>query len=132
MSLSDPIADMLTRIRNACMVNKHSIPVPFSNLKKNILAVLEREGYIRGFSVNEVRQGVSELQVELKYSDGMPVIQKLERVSKPGRRSYTAIEDSPAYYNGLGTYILSTSKGLLSDREAREQNIGGEIICRVF
>lgn len=132
MSLSDPIADMLTRIRNACMVNKSTVVVPFSNLKKNILDVLEREGYIRGSKVNEVRTGVQEINVELKYNEGESVIQKLERVSKPGRRSYNGAENVPAYFNGLGISILSTSKGLLSDSEAREQKVGGEVICRVF
>lgn len=132
MAMSDPLGDMLTRIRNAQMARKAVVTSPASNLRANVLEVLQREGYIRGFSVSEVRKGVSELRIELKYHEGQPVIREITRVSKPGRRVYTKIKDLPRVYNGLGVAILSTPRGVMSDVEARTQNVGGEFLCKVF
>jgi len=130
--MTDPIADMLTRIRNGQQARKESIQSPASKIRANVLEVLQREGYIRGFSREEIRPGVAELKIELKYVDGEPVIREITRVSKPGRRIYSRVADLPRIYNGLGIAILSTPRGVMSDNEARAANIGGEIICRVF
>lgn len=132
MSMSDPLGDMLTRIRNGQMARKVTIPVPASKMRARVLDVLQREGYIRGYSWSEIKTGISELDVELKYSDGEPVIKEISRISRPGRRVYSGIDNLPRFYNGLGISILSTSKGVMSDSEAREQNVGGEVLCRVF
>jgi small subunit ribosomal protein S8 len=132
MSMSDPLGDMLTRIRNGQRVGKQTVCCPASKFRANVLDVLEREGFIRGFSWAELRTGVQELTIELKYADGEPVIREIDRVSTPGRRVYSKIKDLPRVYNGLGISILSTPRGVLSDAEAREANVGGEILCRVF
>ena len=132
MAMSDPLGDMLTRIRNGLHARKDAVPVPASKLRANVLEVLKREGYIRGYSWAELRPGVKELTVELKYHDGHPAIRELSRVSKPGRRVYSGIRDLGLHYNGLGISILSTPKGVMSDHEARTENVGGEILCRVF
>ncbi len=132
MSMTDPLGDMLTRIRNGQMARRTEITSPASKLRTNVLAVLEREGYIRGYQTREQRPGVSELIISLKYHEGRPVIQEMKRVSKPGRRVYSKIRDLNTVYNGLGISILSTPRGVLSDQEAREQNVGGEILCTVF
>jgi small subunit ribosomal protein S8 len=123
---------MLTRIRNGQQARKESIQSPASKIRANVLEVLQREGYIRGFSREEIRPGVAELKIELKYVDGEPVIREITRVSKPGRRIYSRVADLPRIYNGLGIAILSTPRGVMSDNEARAANIGGEILCRVF
>jgi small subunit ribosomal protein S8 len=132
MAMSDPLGDMLTRIRNGQRVGKTSVRAPASKLRSNVLEVLQREGYIRGFTLHEARPGVSELEIELKYHDGSPVIQEISRVSKPGRRVYSKLRELPSYYNGLGITILSTPRGVMSDQEARAANVGGEVLCRVF
>jgi len=132
MAMSDPLGDMLTRIRNGQRVGKSSVRAPASKLRSNVLEVLQREGYIRGFTLHEARPGVSELEIELKYHDGSPVIQEISRVSKPGRRVYSKLRELPSYYNGLGITILSTPRGVMSDQEARAANVGGEVLCRVF
>lgn len=132
MSLSDPLGDMLTRIRNGQQARKSSITSPASKLRSTVLEVLKREGYIRGYSQNEVRAGVAELQIELKYHEGQPVIQRIQRVSKPGRRVYSKIKDLGKVSNGLGISILSTPRGVMSDAEARAANVGGEVLCEVF
>jgi small subunit ribosomal protein S8 len=132
MSMSDPLGDMLTRIRNGQQAHKSVIQSPASKIRANVLEVLQREGYIRGFKRAEVRPGVAELMIELKYVDGEPVIRELLRVSKPGRRIYSRVSDLPRVYNGLGISILSTPRGVMSDNEARAANVGGEILCRVF
>jgi small subunit ribosomal protein S8 len=132
MAMSDPLGDMLTRIRNGQRVGKSVIQAPASKLRSNVLEVLKREGYIRDFRTEDERKGVSELRIELKYTDGLPVIQEISRVSKPGRRVYSKIKELPRYYNGLGITILSTPRGVMSDQEARAANVGGEILCRVF
>jgi small subunit ribosomal protein S8 len=132
MSLSDPLGDMLTRIRNGQHARMSTVESPASKLRSNVLEVLKREGYIRGYSQEEVRPGVANLRIELKYHEGEPVIKQIARVSKPGRRVYSKIADLPRFYNGLGIQILSTPRGVMSDNEARVQNVGGEVLCRVF
>ena len=132
MQLSDPLGDLVTRIRNGQRAGKNTIISPASKLRTNVLEVLKREGYIRGFSAGEERKGVETLTVELKYHDGQPVIRRIDRVSTPGRRVYSKIKDLPRVYNGLGISILSTPRGVMSDAEARAANVGGEVLCRVF
>lgn len=132
MTMTDPIADLLSRIRNAHKAKKAVVRCLYSKINLNILEVLKDEGYIRAYQVHSVREGVSEIEVELKYFEGMPVIQKIDRVSSPGRRTYASIEDLDKPSNGLGVYILSTSKGVISDSSARKLNVGGEVLCRVF
>ena len=132
MTMSDPIGDMLTRIRNGQRARQAAVASPASKLRANVLEVLKREGYIRGFSREQVRPGVSELRIELKYVDGEPVIREIARVSKPGRRIYSRIADLPRSFNGLGISILSTPRGVMSDNEARAAKVGGEVLCRVF
>ncbi|MFT8719822.1 30S ribosomal protein S8 [Acetobacter sp.] len=132
MSLSDPLGDMLTRIRNAQRARHAACVAPASKLRANVLEALKREGYIRGFSLEEVRKGISQIRIELKYSEGEPVIKEIHRVSRPGRRVYSKIKELPRVYAGLGVSILSTPRGVLSDAEARAANVGGEVLCRVF
>ena len=132
MSMTDPVADLLTRIRNGQQARKSAVKSPASRLRANVLDVLKREGYIRGFSEQEVRPGVRELLVELKYHEGVPVIREISRVSKPGRRVYSKIKELPKVRNGLGISILSTPRGVMSDAEARTHNVGGEVLCQVF
>ncbi len=132
MSMNDPIADLLTRLRNAQAAGHATTTVPASKMKANILDVLQREGYIRGYSTQEVRKGVRDIVVELKYFEGKPVIETIKRVSSPGRRLYKAIDDMKRVSNGLGISVISTSKGVLSDEEARQQHVGGEVICEVY
>jgi len=132
MSFSDPVGDMLTRIRNAQASGEKSVACPASKLRKSVLDVLQREGYIRGFSWAEIGSGMPEFTIELKYDEGTPVIKEITRVSKPGRRVYSKIKELPRVYAGLGVSILSTPRGVLSDAEARAANVGGEVLCRVF
>ena len=132
MTMSDPIGDMLTRIRNGQRARQAMVASPASKLRANVLEVLKREGYIRGFSREQTGPGISELRIELKYVDGEPVIREIARVSKPGRRIYSRIADLPRSYNGLGISILSTPRGVMSENEARAAKVGGEILCRVF
>jgi small subunit ribosomal protein S8 len=131
MNISDPIGDMLARIRNAQERGKSKVAIPPSRLRERVLEVLHREGFIRGFSTLE-KDGKSELEIELKYFDGAPVIKELNRVSKPGRRVYASVATLPSVYNGLGISILSTPKGVMTDADARAQNVGGEVLCTVF
>jgi len=132
MTMIDPLGDMLTRIRNAQMRKTSKVSTPGSRLRKNVLDVLQAEGYIRGYSTVDFENGRSEFEIELKYYDGEPVIREIERISKPGRRVYVSLRDIPRVANGLGVSILSTPKGVMSDAEARDQNVGGEVLCRVF
>ncbi len=133
MSMTDTIADMLTRIRNGQRTKLMFVSVPYSRTKCAILDVLKEEGYITSYKVVDVRAGIKSIEVVLKYSsNGGPAIKEITRVSKPGKRAYTAIDDLRGYYNGMGIYVLSTSKGVLSDRDARSAGIGGEVICKVF
>ncbi len=132
MSMSDPLGDMITRIRNA-QRSRHTVCVaPASKLRANVLEALKREGFIRGYAAEELRPGVAQLRIELKYSEGEPVIKEITRVSKPGRRVYSKIKELPRVYAGLGVSILSTPRGVLSDGEARAANVGGEVLFRIF
>ena len=132
MSMSDPLGDMITRIRNA-QRSRHTVCVaPASKLRANVLEALKREGFIRGYAAEELRPGVAQLRIELKYSEGEPVIKEITRVSKRGRRVYSKIKELPRVYAGLGVSILSTPRGVLSDGEARAANVGGEVLFRVF
>ncbi|HZP20046.1 MAG TPA: 30S ribosomal protein S8 [Bauldia sp.] len=131
MTMTDPIGDMLTRIRNAQMRKMSKVTTPASKLRQRVLDVLQAEGYIRGYTTVE-KSGYSEFDIELKYYDGEPVIREISRVSKPGRRVYASVKAIPRVNNGLGVSILSTPQGVMSDSEARDKNIGGEVICTVF
>ena len=132
MSMTDPLGDMLTRIRNGQMARKSAIKCPASRLRRNVLEVLKREGFIRGYEQAEVRPGISEINIELKYHEGDPVIRHMSRISTPGRRVYMGVKDVPQVRQGLGVSIVSTSKGVMSDASARQQNVGGEVLCTVF
>jgi len=132
MSFSDPLGDMLTRIRNGQKARKTTIVSPASKLRANVLEVLKQEGYIRDYSQEKVAEGMEQLKIELKYYENQPVIQAVDRVSKPGRRVYAKIKDLKPINNGLGVVVLSTPKGVLSDGKARELNVGGEVLCSVF
>lgn len=132
MTMTDPLGDMLTRIRNAQLRKKSKVLTPASKLRGNLLDVLKSEGYIRGYSKVEFDGGKSEFEIELKYFDGQPVIREISRVSKPGRRVYTSVQNIPRVANGLGVTILSTPKGVMADHSAREANVGGEVLCKVF
>ncbi|MBI4986550.1 MAG: 30S ribosomal protein S8 [Rhodocyclales bacterium] len=130
MSMTDPIADMLTRIRNAQMAEKVAVSMPSSKLKVSIAKVLKSEGYIDDFAVRE-NDGKAQLDIALKYYAGRPVIERIERVSKPGLRVYKGTDDLPRVMNGLGVAIVSTPKGVMTDRSARASNVGGEVLCIV-
>jgi small subunit ribosomal protein S8 len=130
--LVDPIGDMLTRIRNGQMRSLNKINIPFSNFRQKILEVLKKEGYIIDFNIDNGKKKIKFLSVDLKYYEGQPVIKEIKRVSKPGRRVYSKATSIPKVLNGLGLAILSTSKGVMSDVEAVKNNLGGEIICKVF
>ena len=132
MSMNDPLGDLLSRIRNAQMRNKSKVSTPGSKLRARVLEVLKNEGYIRDYSSVEHKDGRSEFEIDLKYFDGAPVIREIERVSRPGRRVYASVKALPRVNNGLGITILSTPKGVMADHEARDQNVGGEILCTVF
>ena len=132
MSTHDPIGDLITRIRNAQMRNKSKVSTPGSKMRANVLEVLKSEGYIRGYSEVKYDNGKAELQIELKYYEGASVIREIGRVSKPGRRVYVSVKSIPQVANGLGITILSTPKGVMADHQAREQNVGGEVLCSVF
>jgi small subunit ribosomal protein S8 len=132
MAVNDPIGDLITRIRNAQARNKAKVSTPGSHLRVRVLDVLKSEGYIRGYASVEHSDGRSELEIELKYFDGAPVIRAIERVSKPGRRVYASVKNLPRINNGLGVAIVSTPKGVMADHEARDANVGGEILFTVF
>ena len=132
MTVSDPLGDMLTRIRNAQLRNRTKVSTPASKLRARVLDVLREEGYIRGYAEIEYGGGKTEFEIELKYYDGSPVIREIRRVSTPGRRVYSSVQDLPTIANGLGVAILSTPKGVMSDTRARAENVGGEILCSVF
>jgi small subunit ribosomal protein S8 len=132
MSMTDPLGDMLTRIRNGQQARKDSILTPASKLRARVLDVLQREGYIRGYSEADSGTATAAIRIDLKYFEGKPAIQHVARVSKPGRRVYSGSDELPRIRNGLGIVIVSTPKGVLSDAEAREQNVGGEVLCQVF
>jgi small subunit ribosomal protein S8 len=132
MSVIDPIGDMLARIRNAQERGKQKVATPASRLRERVLDVLQQEGFIRGYATVQQAGNKAEIEIELKYFDGEPVIHEIHRVSKPGRRVYASVGTLPTVYNGLGISILSTPKGVMSDAEARAQNVGGEVLCTVF
>jgi small subunit ribosomal protein S8 len=132
MAMTDPLGDMLARIRNAQRSGKQSVSTPASQFRVRVLEVLRSEGYIRGYSEHEISTGIKQLEIELKYHNGDPVIKEISRVSKPGRRVYAKIKDLPKVYGGLGISILSTPQGVMSDHDARAANVGGEVLCRVF
>jgi small subunit ribosomal protein S8 len=132
MAMNDPIGDMITRIRNAQMRNKSKVSSPGSKLRERVLEVLRSEGYIRGYTTVEHAGGRSELEIELKYFDGEPVIREISRVSKPGRRVYVSVKTLPRVNNGLGVAVVSTPKGVMADHVAREANVGGEVLFTVF
>ncbi len=131
MTMTDPLGDMLTRIRNAQMRGKSKVGTPASRLRGNVLDVLQSEGFLRGYARID-QDGHSYFEIELKYYDGAPVIKEIKRVSKPGRRVYSSVKNLPRVHNGLGVSILSTPQGVMSDTEARERNVGGEVLCQVF
>ena len=132
MSMVDPLGDLLSRIRNAQMRNKSKVSTPGSKMRARVLEVLKSEGYIRGYAAVEHKDGRSEFEIELKYFDGAPVIREIARVSKPGRRVYASVRALPRVNNGLGVAIVSTPKGVMADHDARDQNVGGEVLCTVF
>src|SRR6201985_2379402 len=132
MSTHDPISDLITRIRNAQMRAKSKVSSPGSTMPSNVLKVLRAEAYIRGYATVEHANGRSELEIELKYFDGEPVIREIERVSKPGRRVYASVKNLAPVNNGLGISVLSTPKGIMADHDAREANVGGEVLFTVF
>ena len=131
MSMTDPLADFLTRIRNGQRARKDSVLTPASKLRARVLDVLQREGYIRGYSEEQMGPAAG-IRIELKYFEGQPAIKHVARVSKPGRRVYSGSQELPRIRNGLGITIVSTPRGVLSDAEAREQNVGGEVLAEVF
>ena len=132
MSMNDPLSDMIARIKNAATRKRSKVSTPASKLRARVLDVLAGEGYIRGYSLVEKPGTFPEFEIELKYFDGEPVIAEIARVSKPGRRVYSSISDLKPIKNGLGISILSTPKGVMSDAAAREANVGGEVLCRVY
>ena len=132
MQLNDPIGDLIARINNAQMRKKPKVSTPGSRLRVSVLEVLQSEGYIRGYTKVDHSDGRSELEIELKYFDNEPVIREMSRVSKPGRRVYVAVRNLPRVNNGLGISILSTPKGVMADHDARDANVGGEVLCTVF
>lgn len=132
MSMNDPLGDMLTRIRNAQMRRRPKCSTPASKLRERVLDVLQTEGFIRGYALIEQEGAHPEFEIELKYFNGSPAIKEIKRVSKPGRRVYSPVKDLPTVANGLGVSILSTPRGVMSDARAREENVGGEILCNVF
>jgi small subunit ribosomal protein S8 len=132
MPVNDPIGDLIARINNAQMRKKPKVSTPGSRLRVSVLDVLKNEGFIRGYTSVDHSDGRSEIEVELKYFDGQPVIREMSRVSKPGRRVYVAVRNLPRINNGLGVAILSTPKGVMADHDARDANVGGEVLCTVF
>ena len=132
MTMSDPLGDMLTRIRNGLRAGKKTIRVPASKHKVSVLDAMVRGGYIRGYNMVDLGNNKKDIEIVAKYDEGMPVIREIKRVSKPGRRVYHSSNDLPRFHSGLGMTIVSTPRGVLADHEAREQNVGGEVICQIF
>ena len=132
MNINDPLGDMLTRIRNAMMRRRATVVTPASKLRARVLEVLKNEGYIRGYTETDYGNGKAEIEIELKYAEGSPVIRDITRISKPGRRVYSSVREIPYVANGLGISILSTPQGVMADHEARDKNVGGEVLCQIF
>jgi len=130
--VNDPVGDMLTRIRNGQLRRRSVVQTPGSKLRKSVLDVLKSEGYIRDYAVTDLGNGRTDFAIELKYYDGQPVIRSLQRVSKPGRRVYSSVGELPRVADGLGITIISTPQGVMADHIARERNVGGEVLCKVF
>ena len=130
--MTDIIADMLTTIRNGLQVNKNSVSTPYSKLKVSVLKILQEEGYIKSFKEENIRKGIKRIEISLAYFNGKPSIKKIFRVSKPGRRMYSKVKNLPSYYKGFGITIVSTPKGVMTDKKARNSNLGGEILCQIF
>ena len=132
MVVTDTISDMLTTIRNGLLLSKEFVCTPSSKLKLNVLKVLQEEGYITSFKENEIQKGIKEIKITLSYVKGHPSIKLISRISKPGRRVYSKLKDLPSYFKGYGVTIVSTSKGVMTDKKARISNLSGEILCQVF
>ena len=132
MVVTDTISDMLTAIRNGILLTKEFVITPSSKLKLNILKILQEKGYIKSFNENEIKKGIKEIKITLSYIKGEPSIKIISRISKPGRRVYSKLKNLPSYYKGYGTTIVSTSKGVMTDKKARISNLSGEILCQVF
>lgn len=132
MTMSDPLGDMLTRIRNGQQAGKEIVECPHSRIRENVCGVLKDEGYIRGFEIKESEGNKKTLFIQLKYAEGRGVIRQLDRVSKPGRRVYRGVNDLPRFYNGLGVLVVSTPRGVMADHKARDEKVGGEVLCQVF
>ena len=132
MSMSDPLGDMLTRIRNGQQAKMPVINCPHSNLRQSVCDVLQDEGFIRGYKIVDAENNKKNLEIELKYDEGQPVIRELKRISKPGRRIYSKIKDLQPFYNGLGIAVVSTPQGVMADHKARNENVGGEVLCQVY
>ena len=132
MSMQDPIADMLTRIRNGQRANLPVVNCPASGVRISVCEVLKEEGYIRNFNVVDQDNNKKEIEIELKYDEGQPVIRELKRISKPGRRIYSKIKDLQPFHNGLGIQVISTPRGVMPDHKARSENVGGEVLCQVY
>jgi small subunit ribosomal protein S8 len=130
--MSHPLSDMLTRIRNGQARRKPSVRCSVSKLRKNVLDVLEREGFIRGYAIEKDERNMDEIRIDLKYDEGNAVIRELKTVSKPGRRTYSSVKTMPRVHNGLGICIVTTPKGVMTDHQARSENVGGEVLCQVF
>ena len=132
MSMNDPLSDMIARIKNAATRKRAKVLTPASKLRARVLEVMKSEGYIRDYSQVDYDNGKSEIEIELKYYEGAPVIREISRISKPGRRVYVSVKSIPQVANGLGISILSTPKGVMTDHDARENNVGGEVLCQIF
>lgn len=132
MSMSDPLGDMVSRIRNGQMAHKSVIECSHSNLRENVCKVLSEEGFIRAYKVVDAGKNKKNLVIELKYAEGKGAIRQIDRVSSPGRRIYTSVKEMPRFYNGLGILVVSTPHGIMADHKARAANVGGEVLCQVF
>ncbi len=132
MTVTDTIADMLTTIRNGLLLSKEFVHTPSSKLKLNLLEIIQEEGYIKSYKEKEIRKGIKEIKITLSYVNGEPSIRLISRISKPGRRVYSKIKNLPSYFKGYGVTIVSTSKGIMTDKKARTSNLSGEILCQIF
>ncbi|MBH71420.1 MAG: 30S ribosomal protein S8 [Alphaproteobacteria bacterium MarineAlpha6_Bin6] len=132
MVVTDTISDMLTTIRNGLLLSKEFVKTPSSKIKLNLLKILQEEGFIKSFKENEIKKGIKEIKIDLSYTNGKPAIKIISRISKPGRRVYSKLKDLPSYFKGYGVTIVTTSKGIMTDKKARLENLSGEILCQVF
>ena len=132
MVVTDTISDMLTTIRNGLLLSKEFVKTPSSKIKLNLLKILQEEGFIKSFKENEIKKGIKEIKIDLSYTNGKPAIKIISRISKPGRRVYSKLKDLPSYFKGYGVTIVTTSKGIMTDKKSRLENLSGEILCQVF